>query len=110
MLPWEMVDKSLSPLQTSFRLFFVSGQSEQATSSWSGAPSDFFCWHLHPSARDMTPQLHLIFLALKRKAAARGKRAPRAPSIVDVFCRLPSQGFVADSVARAVCPLVREAA
>jgi hypothetical protein len=25
----DMVDKSISPLQTSFRLFFVSGQSEQ---------------------------------------------------------------------------------
>ncbi len=24
-LPWEMVDKSLSPLQTSFSLFFVIG-------------------------------------------------------------------------------------
>jgi hypothetical protein len=26
----DMVDKSISPLQISFRLFFVSGQSEQA--------------------------------------------------------------------------------
>jgi len=24
-LPWDMVDKLISPLQTSFRLFFVSG-------------------------------------------------------------------------------------
>ena len=29
-LPWDMVDKSISPLQTSLRLFFVSGQSGQA--------------------------------------------------------------------------------
>jgi len=28
-----MVDKSISPLETSFRLFFVSGQSGEATSS-----------------------------------------------------------------------------
>jgi hypothetical protein len=32
-LPWDMVDKSISPLQTSFRLFFVSGSSGQATPS-----------------------------------------------------------------------------
>ena len=27
MLPWDMVEKSISPLSTSFKLFFVHGQS-----------------------------------------------------------------------------------
>ena len=62
--------------------FFVIGQCEQATSSWSEAPSDFFCWHFRQPLHDMTLQPHLALVALKRKLAAMGKRAPRAPSIV----------------------------
>ena len=38
-----------------------------------------------------------------------GMRAPRAPSIVDGFCRLPSLVFAADSVAPPACPLARAA-
>ena len=53
-LPWDMVDKSLSPPQTSFRLFFVRGQSGQATLSWKEAPVECCCRHLHPSPPDMT--------------------------------------------------------
>ncbi len=37
---------------------------------------------------------------------ARGKRAPRAPSIVDGFCRLPSLAYAVGSAAPDVCPLV----
>src|SRR5215472_12923652 len=37
----------------------------------------------------MTPLPPLAFLALKRKPWARDTRAPRAPSIVGRFCRLP---------------------
>jgi pimeloyl-ACP methyl ester carboxylesterase len=55
-LPWDMVDKSISHHSTSFRLFFVSGPSEQATLSWSEAPCECFCGHLHLYPRDMTPQ------------------------------------------------------
>jgi len=47
----------------------------------------------------MTPQLHLIFMALKRKPVARGMRAPRLPSIVGGFFPLPSQEYGADRVA-----------
>jgi len=53
---------------------------------------------------------HLAIEALKRKAAARGKRAPRAPSIVDGFCQLPWLECVAGSGAPPSCHLVREAA
>src|SRR5215469_12357641 len=105
-----MVDKSISLPQTSFRLFFVSGQSGQATSSWSEAPFECFCWHLYPSPRDMTPQLRLIFLAFKRKPVARGKRAPRTSSSVGWFCRLPWREFGAESGAPDVCHLVLAAA
>ena len=38
------------------------------------------------------------------------KRAPRMPSIVDGFCRLPSPASVVDSVVPDVCSLVLEAA
>ena len=65
---------------------------------------------LHRLARDMTLQPHLARVALKRKPAARGTRAPRAPSIVDGFCQLPSQESVAGSVTPIGCPLVLAAA
>src|SRR5262245_36481938 len=58
----------------------------------------------------MTTQLHLIFLALKQKPAARSERAPRVSSIAGWFSRLPWLGSAADSVAPDACPLVRAAA
>ena len=75
----DMVDKLTSRLQTYFRLVFVIGQPEQATSSQSEAPSKFFCRHLRRPLQHMTPQLHLIFMTLKWKPVAMGMRAPRAP-------------------------------
>jgi hypothetical protein len=42
-LPWDMVDKSISHLSTSCRLVFVSSQSGQTTLSWSEAPFECFC-------------------------------------------------------------------
>ena len=47
---------------------------------------------------------------LKRKPLARGTRAPRAPTIVGSFCRLPWRASVVGSVAPVVCPLVLVAA
>jgi hypothetical protein len=85
-------------------------QSRQAFFSWSQAPSNFFCEHLHHSPGDMTLHPHLASVALKRNLAARGRRAPPWLSIVGWFCRLPWQVSVADSVAPAVCHLARVAA
>ena len=102
-LPWEMVDKSTSPLQIPFRLVLIIGQSEQATSTWSEAPSECFGWHLHCPLQHMRAHLHLTFMALKRKSAVRGKRAPRVLSIVGWFCQLPLREFGADSVVPPVC-------
>ena len=110
-LPLDMVDNSISPLQTHFGPVFSSvRQSRQAFSSQSEAPSECFCWHLHPSPRDMTLHPPLALVPLKRKPAAMGKRAPRAPSIVGWFSLLPSLGYAVGSVAPDVCPLVLEAA
>jgi hypothetical protein len=39
-----------------------------------------------------------------------GTRAPRMPSIVEGFCRLPSPVFAAESVAPAACHLAHAAA
>ncbi len=86
--------------------FLVMRQSRGAFPAQSEAPFEFFCWQLHHLPHDMTPQLHLISLALKGKRSARGERAPRALSIVDGFCRLPSLEFAAGSVEPAGCPLV----
>jgi len=58
----------------------------------------------------MTLQPHLASVALKRKPAARGERAPRAPSIVDVFCRLPWLEYDAGSVVPKACHLALVAA
>nr|HET6904708.1 hypothetical protein [Ktedonobacteraceae bacterium] len=57
-----------------------------------------------------TLQLHLAVAALKRKPLARGKRAPREPSNVGWFSRLPWLASVAGSVALAVCHLALVAA
>ena len=88
-LRWEMVDNSTSPLQAHFGPVFVMRESRQAFPAQSAAPFKFFCWQFHHFPRDMTPQLHLICLALKGKRSAEGERAPRALSIGDGFCRLP---------------------
>src|SRR5437588_10826237 len=105
-----MMATPTSHLQTCFRPLFVSDQPSQATSSRSEAPCECCCSHLHPSPRDMTPHLHLTFLALKGKRAAMGKRAARTPSIVGWFCRLPSPASVVGSLAQGVCPIVLVAA
>jgi hypothetical protein len=53
---------------------------------------------------------HLPVVALKRKPAARGKRAPHAPSIVEWFSLRPWLVSVANSVAPPTCPLALVAA
>jgi len=108
-LPWDMVDKSISPLQPPFRLFSSVvcldrpphfGVRLQSCASAGTSP-------ISP---DMTPHMHLISLAFKQQPAAKGKRALRAPSIVGWSSRLPSPVFAADSVAPPACHLVLAAA
>src|SRR5215469_14077008 len=100
-----MVDNSTSLCERISGWIFVIGRSRQVTSSRVEAPSKFFCWHLHRVARDMTLLPHHAYVVLKRKLAARGKRALRAPSIAGWFCRLPSPVFAAGSVAPPICHL-----
>jgi len=85
-------------------------QSRQVTVSWRKAPSDDFCGHLHPSPRNMPLHPPLACEPLKRKPVARGRRAPRAPTIVGWFCQMPWLGYTGDSVAPPICPLARAAA
>jgi hypothetical protein len=108
-LPWDMVENSISPLQTFFRPFFVSGQSRQATFSCKKASSIDFCSHFPSPPHGMTPHPHLASRPLKCKPVARGRREPRKQSIVGWFFVLPSQESVVGSVALAVCRLVRAA-
>jgi hypothetical protein len=61
--------------------FMVMRQSQQAISLWSEALSELFCGYHHPSAHDMILHPHLTSMPLKRKPVARGKRAPRVPSV-----------------------------
>jgi hypothetical protein len=100
-----MVDKSISPLQTSFRLFFVSGQSRQTTFSCKKASSIDFCSHFPSPSHGMTLHPPLASRPLKRKPVARGRKAPRKPSIVGWFFVLPWLVSVADSVAEEACYL-----
>jgi len=53
---------------------------------------------------------HLPSLPLKRKPFARGKRAPRVPSIVDGLSPLPSQESGVDTVVPDACHLAHKAA
>src|SRR5437016_2056106 len=105
-----MVDNSNNLRKSPLDWFFRQWAVRTDISPWSEAPSDFFCWHIHQLLRDMTRQPHLASVALKRKPAAMGMKAPRAPSIVDGFCQLPSQESVDGSVGPIVCPLVLAAA
>jgi hypothetical protein len=109
-LPSEMVDNSTSPCDGISGWMFIIGQSGQVTSSHGEASSECFCWPLYRLPRDITLLPHQACVALKRKLAARGRRAPPAPSIVDGFCQLPWLECVAGSVAPPSCHLVREAA
>ena len=52
-LPLDMVDKSTSLFKPTSDWMFVIGQSRQAFSSQSEAPSELFCGYLHRSARDL---------------------------------------------------------
>ena len=105
-----MVDNLINLCKPPSRSFFIMVQSRQATFSCKKAPSIDFCSHFPPPPHGMILRPHLAVVALKRKLAARGKRAPRAPSIVGWFFRLPWLEFAADSVAPPVCPLALEAA
>src|SRR5258708_40065918 len=80
-------------------------QSRLVCSCRREAPSEVF-WGNFTHLLRHDPVTHLASSALKRKPLARGKRAPRAPSIVDGFCRLPWLVSAADSIASEVCPLV----
>jgi len=105
-----MVDNSITLCKPNSGRFLVMRQSRQALSPPSEAPFECCCRHLHPSPRDMTPQLHVISLALKQKPAARGTRAPRLPSSVDGFSRLPWPVSAAGSAAPDACHLAFVAA
>jgi len=54
----------------------------------------------------MTRQPHLASVALKRKPAAMGMKAPRAPSIVDSFFPLPELWYAGGLVALVACHIV----
>ncbi len=110
MLPLEMVDNSTSPCDGISGWMFITRQSRQITSSHGEASSQCFCWPLHRLPRDSTLLPHQACVALKRKLAAMGMRAPPAPSIVGWFCRLPSLEYGAGSVAPDGCHLVLAAA
>jgi hypothetical protein len=106
----EMVDKSVNLLRTYFKLFFSPLDSPDRPSHPGVRPIRLLRRHVHRPLQHMRRQLHLTFMALKRKPAARGKRAPHAPSIVGWFCQLPLQASAAGSVAPNVCPFVLVAA
>ncbi len=84
-----MVDKSIPLCKPTSGRFFVLVQIEEAIFSWKEAPSDFFCRPFHHPLHAMKRQLHLAVVALKWKPASRGKKAPRAPSIVGSFSPQP---------------------
>jgi len=87
-----------------------NGQSGKASSSQSEAFTRVLLLAHAAASRDKILHLHLAAMPLKRKPLAMGKRAPRAPSIVGWFCRLPSPASVVGSVAPPICPLARAAA
>ncbi|SRR6266849_91331 len=105
-----MVDKSTSSWECLSSWMFIIGQTGLTTSSRGEAPFECFCWHLHRLPRDRILLPHLTCVTLKRKPAARGTRAPRLPSIVDGFSRLPWLVFAADSVVPEDCHLALVAA
>jgi hypothetical protein len=79
--PLDMVDKSVNLLRTYFKLFFSPLDSPDRPSHPGVRPIRLLRRHVHRPLQHMRAQLHLTFMALKRKPAARGKRAPHAPSV-----------------------------
>ncbi len=77
-----MVDKSHSLSKPTSGWMCVIGQSGQAFSSQSEAPIRVLLLAHAAASRDMILHPHLASMPLKQKPLARGKRAPRAPSIV----------------------------
>jgi hypothetical protein len=104
------VEKSITLCKDTLGWFFALRRSGQATSAWSEThpTSSADPFPHHSTAMTLPP--HLAFLALKRRPAARGKRAPRVTSIGGSFSRRPELPSVAESVAPAGCPLVLQAA
>ena len=87
-----------------------NGQSGKASSSQSEAFTRVLLLAHAAASRDKILHLHLAAMPLKRKAAARGKRAPHMPSIADEFCRLPSPVCAVGNVVLDGCHLVLAAA
>jgi hypothetical protein len=104
------VEKSPSLSQPTSGWMCVIGPSGQAFSSQSEAPIPVLLLAHAAASRDMILHPHLAWMPLKRKAKARGKRAPRAPSILGSFCRLPELPSVGGRVAPEECHLARVAA
>jgi hypothetical protein len=111
-LPLDMVDKSIHPFQTHFGLVFCheAVQTSLLFPERGSIGVLLLADSPHPSPRNMALHSHLALVPLKRKPAARGKRAPPAPSIVGLFSQLPSPAYAGGLVAPIVCPLVLESA
>ena len=63
-LPLDMVDKSISPLQPHFGPVFGDEAVQRTFSSQREAPSEPFCGYIHPSACDMIqPPIWLVSLS-----------------------------------------------
>jgi hypothetical protein len=88
----------------------VTKQSRQPFSSQSEVPIRALLRVPSPLSPRHETAPHSASMPLKRKAAAKGKRALRAPSIVDGFCQLPELPFSVGSVVPPACHLVLVAA
>src|SRR5262249_13213589 len=104
-----MVDNSTGPFQAHFGPVFGDEAVQMGLLFPEQGSIECFCEHLPQTPRNMTLHPHLTLAPLRRKSATMDKKAPLAPSIVDVFSLLPWQGFGGGLVVPDVCPLVLEA-
>ena len=105
-----MVDNSISLCKSPLGWFFRQLVVQTDLHSRSETPTVLCCWHIQQPPRDIILHPHLALIPLKRTPLARGKRAPRKPSIAGWFFVLPWLVFVADSVAEEACHLALVAA
>lgn len=109
-LPWDMVDKSTGPFQAHLGPVFGDETVQRGLLFPEPGCIGVLLRAPSPNTPRPDPPPFLALAPLKRRSATMDMRAPRAPSIVGRFFRLPSPAYAVGSVAPDVCHLVLEAA
>jgi len=105
-LPWDMVENLISLCKSLSSSYFHQYAVQAGYLLLKESPFRRLLHAFSSTFPRDAPAPASCLRGLKRKRTARGKRAPRVPSIVDGFCPLPWLGCAVGSVAPDGCLLV----